>query len=116
MALLGFYLSDRTQCVRSDSEYSMVRGIEYGVPESFELGPFLFNSFIDDVSGVIHFCRFHIYANDLQIYHSSSAADLQRCYADVDADLKRTYDWARSNGPKLNPKESLVILIQRRGW
>jgi hypothetical protein len=29
--LLGSYLSDRTQCVRSDGEYSTVRGIEYGV-------------------------------------------------------------------------------------
>jgi hypothetical protein len=38
----------------------------------------LFISFIDDVSGVIHFFRFHIYADDLQIYHSSSVADLQR--------------------------------------
>jgi hypothetical protein len=34
----------------------------------------LFISFIDDVSGVIHFCRSHI--NDLQIYHNSSVADI----------------------------------------
>jgi hypothetical protein len=40
----------------------------------------LFISFIYDVSGVIHFCLFHIYAADLQIYHSSFVADLQRCY------------------------------------
>jgi hypothetical protein len=56
----------------------------------------LFISFIDDVSGVIHFCRFHIYADDLQIYHSSSVADLQRCYDEVSADLKRIYDCAGS--------------------
>jgi hypothetical protein len=31
---------------------------------------------VDDVSGVIHFCRLHIYADDLQIYFSSSVADL----------------------------------------
>jgi hypothetical protein len=32
-ALIGsyLYLSDRTQCVRSDGEYSTVSGIEYGV-------------------------------------------------------------------------------------
>jgi hypothetical protein len=30
-SLLGSYLSDRTQYVRSNGEYSMVRGIEYGV-------------------------------------------------------------------------------------
>jgi hypothetical protein len=77
------------------------------------LGPLLFISFIDDVSGVIHFCRFHIYADDLQIYHSSSVADLQRCYNEVNADLKRIYDWAGSYGLKLNPEKRQVILIQR---
>jgi hypothetical protein len=63
----------------------------------------------------LHFCRFQIYADDLQIYHSSSVAALQRCYDGVNADLKRIYDWAGSNGLKLNPKKSQVILIQRRG-
>jgi hypothetical protein len=62
-ALFGSYLSDRTPCVRSDSEYSTVRGIEYGVPQESVLGPLLFISFIDYVPGVIHFCRFYIYAD-----------------------------------------------------
>jgi retron-type reverse transcriptase len=87
IALLGW-----KQCVRSDSEYSTVRGIEYGVPQGSVLGPLLFISFIDDVSGVIHFCRFQIYADDLQIYQSSSVADLQRFYDGVNTDLKRIYD------------------------
>jgi hypothetical protein len=90
--LLGSYLSDRTQYVRSDGEYSTVRGIKYGLLQGSVLGPLLFISFIDDVSGVIHFCRVQIYADDLQIYHSSSVGDLQRCYDKVNADLKWIYD------------------------
>jgi hypothetical protein len=70
---------------------------------------FCFISFID-VSGVIHFCRFHIYADDLQIYHSSSVADLQRCNEEVKTDLKRIYDWTGSNGLKLNPKKRQVVM------
>jgi hypothetical protein len=58
--LLGSYLSDQTHSVRFDGEYSTVRVIEYGVPQGSVLRPLLFISFIDDVSGVIHFCRFHI--------------------------------------------------------
>jgi hypothetical protein len=98
--------------VRSDGEYSTVRGIEYGVLQGFVLGLLLFISFIDDVSGVYFF---QIYADDLQIYHSSSVADLQRCYDKVNADLKRIYDLPGSNGLKQNPKKSQVILIQSDG-
>jgi hypothetical protein len=108
-------LSDQMQCVRSDGEYSTIRGIEYGDPQGSVLGRFLFISSIDDVSDVIHFSRLHIYADDLQIYHSSSVADLQRCYGEVNADLKRIFDWAESNRLKLNPKKRQVILIQKRG-
>jgi hypothetical protein len=79
----------------------------------FLSGPLLFILFIDDVFGVIHFCRFHIYADDLQIYHISSVADLRRCYDEVNADLKRIYDWAGSNGLKLNPKKSQSCLLVR---
>jgi hypothetical protein len=41
-ALLGSYLPDQTQCVRSNGEYSTVRGIEYGVPQGSVLGSLLF--------------------------------------------------------------------------
>jgi hypothetical protein len=93
-ALLGSYLSDRMQCVRSQGENSTVRarGIEYGVFQSTVLGPLLFISFIDDVSGVIYVCRFQIFADNLQIHYSFSVANLQRCYDEVNADLKQIDD------------------------
>jgi hypothetical protein len=43
-ALLGSYLSNRTQCVRSDGEYLTVKGIEYGVHQGSVLDPLLFIS------------------------------------------------------------------------
>jgi hypothetical protein len=48
-AFLCSYLSNRTQCVRSDGVYSTVRGIEYGFPQGSVLGPLLFILFIDVV-------------------------------------------------------------------
>jgi hypothetical protein len=53
---------------------------------------------VSDVSKVIKYSRFHIYADDLQIYHSSSVSDLQRCYDEINMDL--------------NPEKNQVILIQ----
>jgi hypothetical protein len=54
-----------------------------------------------------------MYADDLQIYHSASISDLQRCYDMVNSDLQRIFDWAGANGLKLNPKKSQVILTHR---
>jgi hypothetical protein len=71
----------------------------------------LFIKYSNDVSRVIHFCRFHMYANALQIYHSASISDLQRCYHEVNSDLQRIADLAGANGLKLNPKKSQAILI-----
>jgi hypothetical protein len=52
------------------------------------LGPLLFISYIEDVSRVIRFCRFHIYAEDLQIYHTCSVSDFQRCIDELNFDLQ----------------------------
>jgi hypothetical protein len=67
----------------------------------------------NDVGGVIEFCRFHAYADDLQLYHSADILNLQKCYDEVNSDLSRIAEWARKNGLKLNPKKSQVLLIHR---
>jgi Reverse transcriptase (RNA-dependent DNA polymerase) len=84
-----------------------------GVPQGSVLGPLLYICYSNDVAGVIEFCRFHAYADDLQLYHSADVSDLQRCYDEVNADLGRISEWARKNGLKLNPKKSQVMLIHR---
>jgi hypothetical protein len=66
--LVGSYLGGRAKFVRSG-------GRESFVPHGFFLGPLLFISYIDDVSRVIRYCRFHIYADDLQIYQTCAASD-----------------------------------------
>jgi hypothetical protein len=49
-------------------------------------------SFINDFSRVVQYSRFHIYANDLQIYHSSNVSDLQRCYDEINIDLQQIHE------------------------
>jgi hypothetical protein len=56
--------------VRSSVQESSVGVVTFGVPQGSVLGPLLIISYIDDVSRVMRYCRFHIYADDLQIYHT----------------------------------------------
>jgi hypothetical protein len=72
--------------------------VKCGVPQESVLGPILFVSYINDVSRVIKYSRFHIYADDLRINHSSSV---------------EIHEWATANGLKLNPEKSRVIFKHR---
>jgi retron-type reverse transcriptase len=73
--------------VRCGEKESSVGRVTHGVPQGSVLGPLLFISYIYDVSKVITYNRFHIYADDVQIYHSSSVLDLHRCYDEINMDL-----------------------------
>jgi hypothetical protein len=77
--LVGSYFGERAQFVRSGGQESSVGAVTCGFPQGSILGPFLFISNIDDVSRVIRYCRFHIYADDLRIYHTCAVSDFQKC-------------------------------------
>jgi len=111
--LMCSYLSGRVQFVRSDGCDSSPSNVLCGVPQGSVLGPLLYVSFSNDICDVIKFCSFHMYADDLQLYHSSRVEDIQQCYDRVNEDLKRIYEWSIQNGLKINPKKSQVIVVQR---
>jgi hypothetical protein len=80
--LVDSYLNGRTQFVRCREKKSSVGRVTCGVLQGSVLGPLLF-VYIDDVSRVITYSRFHIYADDLQIYHSTSVSDLKWCNDEI---------------------------------
>jgi hypothetical protein len=57
--------------------------------------------------------RFHIFVDDLQIYHTCAASDFHKCIDELNLDLQRVHEWATANGLKLNPIKSQVIVINR---
>jgi hypothetical protein len=62
---------------------------------------------------VIKYSRINIYGDVLQIYHSSSVLNLQRCYDEINMDLQQKHGCETANGLNLNPEKSQVILIRR---
>jgi hypothetical protein len=59
-------------------------------------------------------CRFHIYADDLQIYTVDGCGDVNRLVALVNGHLQRILDWSRDNFLVLNASKTQVLLVSRR--
>jgi retron-type reverse transcriptase len=59
-----------------------------GVPQGSPKSPLCFSLFIDDMTEVLEFLKYHRYADDLQIYHSQPRAILFECTREVNSDLE----------------------------
>jgi hypothetical protein len=105
--LVGSYLGERAQFVRSGGQASSVEAPQGSV------GPLLFLSYIDNVSRIIRYCRFHIYADDMQIYHTCAVLHFQRCIDELNLDLQRVHKKVAANCLQLNSIKSQVIVISR---
>ena len=66
------YLADRHLSVCVRNETSDKCPLRYGVPQGSVLGPMLFTLYIKPIGDIIrrHNVKFHIYADDIQMYHS----------------------------------------------
>ena len=62
------YLSDRTQRVKVNGEYSETRTLKYGVPQGSILGPLLFNLFMNDIFYFMEDSKLANYADDTSTY------------------------------------------------
>jgi hypothetical protein len=79
--------------------------------DSIVLMPILFACFINDVDDHVRDCRFHLYADDLQIYTVDGCKDVNRLVALVNDALQRILDWSRDNFLILNVSKTQVLLI-----
>jgi hypothetical protein len=85
-----------------------------GVPHGSLISPLCFSLFIDVMTEVLEFSKYHIiYADDLQIYHSRPRKMLFECIREDNSDLSKVFEWSLANSLKLNPSKSMVLPIYR---
>ena len=110
------YLCDRSQRVEaSDSSgikmCSEASAVTRGVPQGSILGPILFLIYTADITRSIKNCRFHLYADDLQLYLSFNHKDTISAVNQINLDLERISQWSDRNCLVLNPVKSKFMVM-----
>jgi hypothetical protein len=68
---------------------------------------------MNDVSEVMKHCKYHIYADDVQLYISGKYDVMVDYVARLNDDLARIHRWSISNGLLLNPNKTKAMFIYR---
>ena len=81
------------------------------MPQGSILGPLLFTILISDISGSIHNCKYHLYADDTQIYISGKKSEIGNLIKVMNEDLQRISQFSIDNCLKLNEGKTVFIII-----
>ena len=108
------YLSGRSQKVITGSQESSWEGVLNGVPQGSVLGPLLFTILVSDISDAIKRGRYHLYADDTQLYYTCKVEDANTTIANINSDLDNIFDYSKRNCLKLNASKSKFIIIGSR--
>ena len=85
-----------------------------GVPQGSILGPLLFTILVSDISKELRFCKYHLYADDTQLYISGKVSDIAIIIKNINLDLQRISDFSNNNCLKLNEGKSVYIILGSR--
>ena len=103
------YLTDRTQCVKINSDMSEFKQISLGIPQGSVLGPILFLLFINDLPHIIHNCHICMFADDITLYFSGK--NFNHIQSVLQTDLNNVLKWLDENRLFVNANKSNVIVF-----
>jgi hypothetical protein len=106
------FLTDRTQRVRVEGDFSKESNVTSGVPQGTVLGPLLFLMFINDLPAVLDpgtSCR--LFADDCIIYRQIRSLNDQ---LQLQKDLTALETWSHRWGMQFNAKKCIIMSISRK--
>ena len=105
------YLSNRSQSVQLDRYISDKEFLSFGVPQGCNLGPILFNIYVNDFRNNVGDGLFIQYADDTQFLHSDYLANIAGIINKTEASLQETQNYFLRNGLMLNAGKTECIFI-----
>ena len=105
------YLSNRFQTVVVEDEKSSWQSVANGVPQGSVLGPLLFSILVSDLRHCIQCSRYHMYADDTQLYLHTSVTNLPRAFDMINHDINEVKGYSEHNGIKLNASKSVYMIV-----
>ena len=107
------YLYGRKQRVKIRNFRSFVIFVLSGVPQGSHLGPLLFLVFVNDISDVIRFASFLLFADDFKMYFR---IDSKTDVANFSEDLLRVVTWFKQNGLEPHVKKCACMIYCNRSY
>lgn len=104
------YIFGRTQRVVLQGLSSECAAVCSGVPQGSILGPILFLIYTSSIYNLKH-CKFHVYADDTQIYRSFNHNNIQENVNLINSDLLALVNLAKRHNLQLNASKCSVMLF-----
>lgn len=109
--LLGAYLSGRKQQVILNDQKSKILHISNGVPQGAILSPLLFSIYTSGLPSRLKHCKYHLYADDTQIYLSFPSSQAVTAEEKLNYDLRNICSFAKTHHLFINPSKTQVIVF-----